>query len=272
MQEIVRESTCRRDDGVVVRALEPDSPEVNASWRLVYYPPGVRMKLHCHDTAQFSVLLTGRFHESTPRGAFDSSAMLMEFKPANFRHANEFGPDGALMLSINIDPESAYLRVLCGGREWRRRPGRAVRREWALLTKNIVAGAGAVLDELETATGDLLAAMAPPENQRAGEPPRWLVRARDTIIGTDASVGDIANDNGVHRVHLSRAFRRHYGCSITECRSEARLARAVTILAHNNPAASAASAAGFSDQSHMTRIMRRKVGMTPAAFGALFRR
>lgn len=267
----MRETTSKLDDGVVIRAIEPDSPGSSASWRLVYYPPYARMKTHRHDVAQFSVLLAGRLREITRRGTFDSRSMLMEYKPVNFEHANEFGPDGALLLSINVDPESSYLHSLPDAREWRLRPGRAVQREWAQLAQNILSGRRADSNHVETITGDLLAAMADTDEELLADPPPWLARARDAVIETDSTVETIADDAGVHRVHLSRAFRRHYGCSITECRGEAKLARAVRILADNRAAVSAASAAGFADQSHMTRVMRREVGVTPAAFGALFR-
>ncbi len=265
----MRETAVREENGVSIRAVAPIQPDSRISWRLVYYPPGAQLCAHRHDVAQFSTLLCGQARETTRRGDFESDAMLMEFKPAEFEHANEFGPDGALILSINMRPDNPHLRECLGAQDWTVRPGRTLVREWTLLSRNISNGSRADKSEMETATIDLLAALTQPDDgRRSGNPPRWLVGAREAILETDEDVEAIAQNAGVHRVHLSRSFRRYYGCSITDCRREARLSRAMRLLAYGGETAGAASyAAGFADQSHLTRAMRRHLGVTPVGIG-----
>ena len=267
----MRETLCR-DDGAIIHTLAPDKCDVATEWRLIYYPPGMRMKTHRHDVAQFSVLLAGQARETTRQGTFDSRPLLMEYKPADFCHANEFGADGALQLSININPDTYCLREYFAVQEWRLKYGADMRKEWTLLANKIARSKNASEDEMEMITADLLTALVKSDDRRADlRPPRWLVRAREAIIETDKSTETIAADAGVHRVHLSRSFSRHFGQSISATRREARLARALRLLVHHGDRAGAAShAAGFSDQSHLTRSLRAACGLTPGALRSVF--
>lgn len=62
---------------------------------------------------------------------------------------------------------------------------------------------------------------------------------------------------GVHRVHLSRTFRQHYGCGIGDC---ARRLRVHTVCAQLRDTTATighiACEAGFCDESHMGRAFR----------------
>lgn len=254
------------DDGGVIRALSQGDEELFAAWRLVYYPPFARLGFHDHDVAHFSALLCGQAQETTNAGEFALRPMLMEFKPAGFRHANEFGPDGALMLSINVTQNNQEFDAAFPPPEWLMGDGRPVHQKWASLANIILTGA-ANADTMETITFDLLSAISDRNPDSApSAPPLWLKRVREAVIETDAPLKSIALDAGVHRAHLSRAFRRHYGRTVSECRREARLARAVRLMARDGATATSASyAAGFSDQSHFTRVMRQQFGVTPGA-------
>lgn len=261
----------RNDNGI--KALSLENSGLFACWRLVYYPPNTRLEKHQHSVAQFSVLLSGHAREVTDLGAFDSRPMLMEFKPSGFRHSNEFGPDGALMLSININPGEAGFHESFPSQAWLLHHSISVKSDWAYLARNILRASGVTPDEMELRTIDLLNVLTQSTGEDAsGCPPPWLRRARAAVIETNDSIESIAVDAGVHRVHLSRSFRRHFGHTISECRRQVRLGRAVRLLAQTGAAASEASyAAGFSDQSHLTRVMRRETGLTPAALRSRFR-
>jgi AraC family transcriptional regulator len=115
------------------------------------------------------------------------------------------------------------------------------------------------------------------DNERAGgtRPPAWLLAARDRVHAAYAGpcrVAELADEAGVHRVHLARAFRRHFGCSITEYRQRLRLRAAAAGLAKDGRLVSAVAAdAGFADHSHLCRAFRAVVGVAPAGYRALVR-
>jgi len=67
----------------------------------------------------------------------------------------------------------------------------------------------------------------------------------------------------VSREHASRQFHRHYGLSPRAYRAEWRMRRALRLLGDGAGLAAVAADAGYADQSHLTRELRSKTGMTP---------
>jgi AraC family transcriptional regulator len=77
----------------------------------------------------------------------------------------------------------------------------------------------------------------------------------------------IAAAAGIHPVHLARVFRRHCGYTLGDYVRKLRVDFAARqLLATDEPLAGIAFAAGFSDQSHFTKVFKRQTGMTPADF------
>ncbi len=68
---------------------------------------------------------------------------------------------------------------------------------------------------------------------------------------------------GIDRWTIARHFRAAFGTSPDRYRTMRRLAVARRAIAVGTPLAEAAAAAGFADQSHMTRQFTRAYGMTP---------
>lgn len=65
---------------------------------------------------------------------------------------------------------------------------------------------------------------------------------------------------------LVRAFRREAETTPYRFVLDLRLEHAMTLLARGDPIADAASDAGFADQSHLTRHLRRRTGFTPKRY------
>jgi len=68
---------------------------------------------------------------------------------------------------------------------------------------------------------------------------------------------------GLDRWTLARDFRAAYGTSPRTFRTMRQLDRARRLITQGNSLADAAAEAGFSDQSHMTRMFKRAYGLTP---------
>jgi AraC family transcriptional regulator len=115
---------------------------------------------------------------------------------------------------------------------------------------------------------ELLAQIARRLGGRAGPPPPWLADVRDAIrdAGGVVDVAALADEAGVHRVHLAATFREHYGVPVSAYAREIRLRAAGRLLsAADVPLAAVAARVGFADQSHLTRTMRSLWGVTPGA-------
>jgi len=100
--------------------------------------------------------------------------------------------------------------------------------------------------------------------------PRWLLKAQvqlQATIDSPVTLAELARDAGVHRARLSRAFRTHFGCSVGEYHRRVRVAWAADQIARNTMTlAEIAVRAGFTDQSHFSRVFRRWTGLTPRQY------
>jgi AraC family transcriptional regulator len=101
-------------------------------------------------------------------------------------------------------------------------------------------------------------------------PPKWLLRVVEKLneeFAENLSADELALEANVHPVYLASVFRRFYRQSIGEYVQKLRVAHASKLLLDKEiPLCEIAYAAGFSDQSHLTRIFKRVVGTTPGAF------
>jgi AraC-like DNA-binding protein len=104
---------------------------------------------------------------------------------------------------------------------------------------------------------------APPST--GGLATRVYRRMREGDLSDD-SIADLAKESGVSRYTLIRAFKQAFGLTPEDVRRQLRVERARTLLAGPGGLVEIAVAAGFADQSHMTRELRRLTGMSPAAY------
>lgn len=239
-------------------------------WSVVRYPPGWRYAAHSHESTQISFLLAGHVREIVGADEHDADRFSLVSKPLGVRHANEFGPHGALMLSIGLDPASLD-GAGPGPSRWFWAGAEGFRAGLSELLAGFSGTTPLDADALDMAVADIVAALEARDvepSARAGQAPAWLTRAKSQLLDSDADLAALCAEASVHRVSLARAFRRHYGRSITATRRHARVSRAVAALTGQSARradglAEIALASGFSDQSHMTRAFRLETGLTP---------
>lgn len=121
----------------------------------------------------------------------------------------------------------------------------------ALRTRLLVAYCG--LDPIEGLEGSKLS-----DHQ--------VARIKELLLddpGADRSVSELAAACGVSAGHFSRAFRRTVGTSPHQWLLEQKIAHAKCLLKGKKSISEIAFACGFADQSHLTRLFLRKVGVTP---------
>lgn len=103
----------------------------------------------------------------------------------------------------------------------------------------------------------------------------WIKQARDLIqarFNDTLLLSEIAESAGVHPVHLTRVFRQRFGCTVGEYVRQLRVDFACRELSNSQkPLAEIATTAGFCDQAHLSRTLKRFTGMTPLEFRSVFR-
>lgn len=254
--------------------------------RRVDYPPRLRQDWHFHELAGVTVILGGEIRETTRGGEAFGSSLSVVVKPAGVPHANEVGPRGARTLQV-VFPESS--EDAGDGAEgtaltrWRWLHGPPASRPLLALARALRPGPGdgeqprrwspAARDRaLEDRVIEAIAAL---DGAPSGTPaaPDWLVRVKEALddeLRAGISVRELAERVSIHPVSVSRAFRRHYGITITEYRRRERVRRAAAEIDRaSRSLSSIAFATGHADQAHLCREFRRLTGLTPTEFRGL---
>jgi len=232
---------------------------------------------HEHVNAFFYLVVEGVCRETYRGGTRTATPHTLVFHPAGERHSNLWrGPDArAFHIEVSrerADSLRAQERIIDHSADFQNgmAPWLAGR-----LYREYRRESGASSLALEGLALEILAEVSRPRREPSESPaPKWLLRARDVLHDRFAdrlSLGEIARAVDVHPVHLARIFRHRYGCSLGEYLRRVRVRAACGQLAGSErPLADIALGAGFSDQSHFTRVFRQRLHMTPGEFRRQF--
>ena len=102
-----------------------------------------------------------------------------------------------------------------------------------------------------------------------GKAPQGVDRTRSYIHAhhdRDLSIGELAAVAGLSPYHFIRVFSDRIGLTPHAYLTQVRVEKARQLLLAGEPAAQAALAAGFFDQSHLSRHFTRIVGTTPGRY------
>lgn len=231
---------------------------------------------HEHLNPFFCFVLNGRGTRSWPARAGADRPMALTLFPAGVPHANRWYGGGGEALHVEFSP--LWLERLGGHAGVLRTPSDFAAGAPVSLMRRLVAECR----EPDTATPlaveglvlELVAACARSAAPRAAAGGRraWLDRVEAMLrerFHESLALDEIAAASHVSADHLAREFRKRFGCSVGEYVRQLRLEFACRQLAAGGePLARIAQAAGFADQSHFTRVFRRAMGATPAAYRA----
>ena len=265
-----------------MRAATPDEPALHRTRdltrgrvRLVEHdwPDNVRTQAEHHDAAHICFLAYGALEERrSNRSSVWRVAPNIRVSPAGDGHACCYGNLGGRCLVIEPLPSIVANDRVPAPTEPTifqddRIIGLADRVYTEMRTESPRSVSGLVIESIAL---EVLAQSARWERRRAERhPPPWLAHLQD-CLASDLSVvpelAALAFVAGVHRVHVARAFRDHLGCTVGDYVRRLRVRRACELLtATAAPLTEVAIEAGFFDQSHMTRVLKRFLGITPAA-------
>jgi AraC family transcriptional regulator len=230
---------------------------------------------HQHHASYFSVLISGKYAETVGSHRLDYRPFSLGFHPAGLLHRDEIGNWGARF--FNIDISEAWVQRWGGHfdraltvdpRLLDHRAAVIVSRLYALGRRGL-----ATIDVVDETLCELLGEAERIEAPADRGRPRWLSRCVDLLhdaVERPVTIADIARDLDLHPVYLSRAFRGRFGCGIGEYLQKLRINAACrSLVGVERSLADIASATGFSDQSHFTRVFKSAVGCSPGRFRAL---
>jgi len=231
-------------------------------------PTSRRVPRHEHELAYVTIVLRGDYLEGWRR-LEELHPMTAVFNPAGISHETIIGPKGAFFFTIEF--RDSYLRQLGVELPYQTTSDRGpAGMLWAGL-RLFSAFRTKTPDPLAIESGvtELLGAAS---GFRSAEKkvPRWLGRVKDRLreeFCTNLRMRDLANEAGVHPVHLARVFRAVERQTPGDYLQRLRVQAACQLLRDPRyPLAAIAAECGFADQSHLTRVFRRLTSTTPAKF------
>lgn len=239
------------------------------------YTPGHRLARHAHERPFFSMLVQGDFREVHDRGVRHCGPASLVFYPEHEPHRERFGDTGGR--GFHVEVGTPWLERM---REegWTyaagsfQSVGARLNALMVRLHASFLSGASALAAE-EIVVEMLSCVTDTDDLGHEASPPAWLTRVRDRIHAgyRDAiRVADLADEAGVHPVHVGRVFRRHHGMTIAEYVRALRIEDARRALFDTTRSlTSIALATGFSDQAHFSRRFKEVVGVPPGRYRTL---
>ena len=234
-----------------------------------------KLPLHTHESAYFGLLLAGSYSERCTHRAASYEPFSTGFHPPALTHSDEIGSRGSRMFCVELRAKyfirtRQYLSApkfvpdLCASRvTWL---GLRLYRAFAANTLDVL--------QLEELGGDMLLRVSNSVLNDEKSRPTWLDRALELLharFRESLTLEEIARQVAVHPIHLSRVFRKHYGCTMSDFVNRLRTQFACRALAAGWPdLATLASDAGFADQSHLGRVFKSCTGQTPGQFRKFF--
>lgn len=246
-----------------------------------------RFARHTHDQFGIGVIARGAQGSASGRGPVEAGpGDVITVNPGEVHDGWPIGDAGRAWRMLYIDPpvlaEAAADLMRSGEAEFHHpaatAPATAARFLAAfhsLTAQATTAGQATTAaplareERLTVLLADLLGGLLVP----AGRPtiPPGIARARTAIDDDPAAAHDLAGLAalaGTGRFQLIRSFTRATGFTPHAYVLERRVQLARRLITTGTPLAEAAAAAGFADQSHMTRHMTRRLGATPGVWAA----
>ena len=240
------------------------------------FPPLLNLPSHYHQRACFAVVLAGSVDKRFPRKVYASPHSTIVTMPPQERHLDQFEHEGAHMLVVEPTQASDDLLAPCQGMfnqinhfrnaEMTTLAWRISRELQTPDAASALSANGLVLELLSTAVRQNKST----ESLNQKRPPRWLQQAKAMIhdcFRETLTIEMLATAVNVHPVHLARTFRACYGVTIGAYVRQLRLNWAIAQITQSQKSlAIIADQAGFSDQSHLTRLFKRHKGVTPRQY------
>jgi AraC family transcriptional regulator len=231
---------------------------------------GESIPAHDHSTPYMSLVLRGRYTEVVEGRKIDLHTGCAVMHPVGERHEDRFAESTDLLV-LELPSRLCEHKAFSASRMVE---GPAVGRIGAILIRELGDGDDVSEMVVEGAMHELGALLA--RSRRPIQAPGAVASRADSMIrerfSESISVGTIAEAVGTHPAHLSRAFHQQIGCTVGDRIRSRRVEFICAKLASDSSLSDMALEAGFADQSHMTRVFRRFLGMTPGEYRSALRK
>ena len=236
------------------------------------YKPNLESPIHRDKYPRISILLSGALKESTRKEDAWGTSMSVVIKPPDIWHANQYGPKGTRIISIQSKWKDKWPDYLDASFLSRYQWFHGIRHTRATI--KLLTELSHTSDQFtfEQTFINLLANLTQDLSIPKGEPPKWLsmiAQQLEDCCDQSLQVQTLARSADVHPVYLARIFRHYFNCSPKDYQHQFRMKRAIAQLTDPSPIVQVALNNGFADQSHFSRLFKANAGMSPGNFKKL---
>lgn len=231
--------------------------------------------VHEHEFPYLALLINGKYREPCAHGDSQFTPFSAVFHPEHTRHAGVVEEYGCRFFTLELEP--CWLEKMDA-----KLPHDSVfdwhgqRFLWLMLRlfreyRDEQARFSLTMESLKLEVLTALGASKGDDGETASAWPRLREKMHDSFL-EPLRIGDLAASAGVHPVHVARLFRRRTGLTPGEYLQRLRAQHACRLM--QQPGRSLCDVAfesGFSDQSHMNRVLRRFAQCSPGTLRALTR-
>jgi len=236
------------------------------------YPAELALAPHRHDHATLCVVLEGGLTERVGRHERSCGEGTLIVKPPGEAHSDRFHRGGARCVNVAID-EARLARLRATAPVLSETLFDAGPALWSLgrrLSDELRAADDVSTIAVEGLVLELVCASVRGARRRRARVPDWIEEIREYVHDNyfaNVSLSEAAAAVGHHPAYVASCFRRRFGHSIGEYVRRLRVEHvARRLTSTRDPLARIAAEAGFADQSHMQRIFKARLGVTPAAY------
>jgi AraC family transcriptional regulator len=239
------------------------------------YAPDARLASHEHDFTYLSLVLFGGFQESVGKNTEIARSASVVVMPRGVAHGEQMGSSGARSITITLN--EPFVNERAEGQDpfenWRWFHGGPVARillrayqECLLVDTATELGLAELLFALPHA-------ISGERDWKIGSTRRCVAAALDALHARGMEslrLADLAADLQKDPAYLARAFRQRMGCTMSQYRRRLWVRQAAHLLASTDcPIGHVALVSGFADQSHLCRVFKAELGVTPQAYRRL---
>jgi AraC family transcriptional regulator len=246
-------------------------PIADAVLSEVRHERGGTVPYHTHEAAFCSLLLDGSYHETAANKTIEYEPFTVVFHAPMMEHTDTIGPAGGRFFMVELLRPWIHVIESLANVPTHLFELHGEEAAWLMLRlyHEFLSRAIASTLTVESLLFELCTHIATYGNEDREEP-GWLGEV-DVLVqerfSQHLSLRAIASEIGVHPSHLARAFRRFRGRTIGDCAVGLRTQLACRRLTESDwSLAQIANEAGFSDQSHMTRVFKGLTGVAPGAY------
>jgi AraC family transcriptional regulator len=232
------------------------------------YAPRCTLGRHAHASARVVLTLDGAFDTRYGRQRLSAGTAAALFRPACEPHEDRYASEATCLTVVPDD-----LASFRAGVPFTLHDARFVRLAHDLDVELQQSDAVSSL-ALEALSSELLAVLTRirPQERDARTWIRWVRDRLEDDCTRTPSLDELAGAVDREPSYLAAAFKSASGQTVGAFARERRLWRARALLASSDVAlAEVAQRCGFADQSHLTRLFRRRFGVTPGTYRARFR-